>query len=327
MALGTKKQHFVPQLLLRQFADAKERLYAYDMSKDRSFPTTVRDAGHQNHFLTIPALDGKDGPGAYFEKLFQTYEHPAMEAILKIHAGLSTGILKVVGETERKALSRFIALQYLRTPEARTAALQSEELTKRILASTIAQANGYNTSDPAIASILESFSGTRPDDIARLHGELLLDPALIEDVATKLAAYVWLLAVNRTTAPLYVADNPVSIFRHVSQPGFGLGLLSRGAEVIVPLSSILQLSLFERQFVVREIPELESRDGFVQYEMKSVNVEFERSLQAQFATQFIYCEKPDFSDARRMCERNPELRDPNRARVEAEAFGRLYRPS
>ena len=78
---GVKKQHFVPQLLLRRFADENEQLFVYDLAADKSFPSTVRDTGHQNHFLTMPELDGKDGPGAHFEKLFQTYEGPAMTAL------------------------------------------------------------------------------------------------------------------------------------------------------------------------------------------------------------------------------------------------------
>ena len=57
---GTKKQHYVPQLLLRRFADAREALQVYDKAADRTYGTKVRDAGHENHFLSIPELDGDE---------------------------------------------------------------------------------------------------------------------------------------------------------------------------------------------------------------------------------------------------------------------------
>lgn len=326
MAKGTKKQHYVPQLLLRRFADENERLFVYNMAADKAFPSTVKDTGHQNHFLSVPALDGDDGPGAYYERLFQKYEGPAMGAIRDVEAALASGVLKVVGDTQREALARFIAVQYVRTPAAREQSLQLEELMKRVLAQEIAKRNELDTTDPSIASAIEKFARTDPENEAALHAERMLRPDFIDELAAMFSGHVWLLGVNNTPAPLYVADHPVAVHGHVERPGRGLGPGSYGAEVIVPLASKLQLSLFERKFIQDEIPPLEQLDGSVYAELTPENVEFQRSLQVQAAQQFIYCAADDFGLARSMCERDPGLRDPLRPRIEAVAFGKLERP-
>ncbi len=325
MATGTKKQHFVPQLLLRQFASKRERLYCYDMSRDRSFPISVSDAGHQNHFLSIPELDGDRGPGAHFEQLFQSYEGPAISAIRSVQAALAAGMIKAIGDPDRHALARFIAVQFLRTPAAREQTLQSAELMKRTLATEIARRNDIDVNDPTIAAVIDQFSTIPKEQQAQTHGEALLQPSFIEELATKLESHVWLLGLNRTRSPLYVADHPVSLHAHVERPGRGLGIASFGAEVTLPLSSTLQLSLFERRFI-QELDGVEGQDGCIYLSLSGENVLHQRSLQVRAARQFLYCETDDFGDARDICNAHPELRDPQRPRLEAWAFGKHELP-
>ena len=326
MAKGTKKQHFVPQLLLRQFADRDEHLFVYNMAADRSHGSSVRDAGHQNHFLSVPTLDGEDGPGAHYERLFQGYEGPAMTAISEIQAGLTAGVMKVIGDSQRQALSRFIAVQYVRTPAAREQAFQLVELMRRVLATEIAKRNDFDTTDPKIAEAIERFTAIPSEEEAALHGEQMLQPEYIEDIAKVLAGHVWLVGINRTDKPLYVADHPVALHGHVDRPGRGIGPASYGAEVILPLSSTIQLSLLERKFVLRETDALERLDGGVYSQLNGDNVLFQRAKQVFAAQQFVYCERDDFHDARRICSEHPELRDPRRPRVEAVAFGKVGHP-
>jgi hypothetical protein len=43
-----KKHHFVPQFLLRNFADVRGRLMVHRMDRDTSYPASVGDLGHRN---------------------------------------------------------------------------------------------------------------------------------------------------------------------------------------------------------------------------------------------------------------------------------------
>jgi hypothetical protein len=323
--IGTKKQHFVPQLLLRQFADSREHLFAYDMVRNVSFGNSVQNSGHQNHFLSIPALDGTRGAGAYFESLFQTYEGPAINAIRSIQTAIAESKQPVVGSAEREDLARFIGVQYLRTPAARTLFLQFAGVVKHSLASEIAKRNDFDVTDPAIQDLIREFSSVPASEQAEFHGDLI-KPDFISELADVLSGHVWLLGTNDTGSALYVADNPVALHLHVPRPGRGTGLGTYAVEVQFPLSSRLQLSMIDRSFVRKEIPQIEANDGAIYLPLTPENVEFQRSLQVNAASRFIYCEDDDFAIARLLCSTHPELRDPARAMVDGYAFGERVTP-
>jgi hypothetical protein len=78
---ATYKQHFVPRLLLRRFADTHERLWAYDKLNDAIFRTNVEDAAQKHNWLSLPGTDPADAPGATAEQFFGQYEDDAAEAI------------------------------------------------------------------------------------------------------------------------------------------------------------------------------------------------------------------------------------------------------
>jgi hypothetical protein len=324
---GTRRQHFIPQLLLSNFARENGRLFAYDMAADRSFSTTVRDAGQQGHFLSDHVRDGDGGSGSYFERFFQDFEGAAATAIRSVRSHLQLGVLPVIGPNERGPLARFVALQYLRTPAARCEAVQVAEMLKRSIAMEIASKNAFDVENPSVQCVIERFATLAPGDEREIQAESLLDPDFIEETAKKLSAHVWLVGINGASQPLYIADNPVALHAHVDRPTQGLGITSYGVEVVLPISSALQLSAFEREFVRGELPsEVESLDGCLYTSLNPDNVLYERWLQVTSARQFIYCELDDFADARKICEANPELRNPDRPLVEGDAFGRHIVP-
>lgn len=117
--MGTKKQHYVPQLHLRRFALHDGRLAVFDKANSQVRWLTPEQTGHENHFLTIPELDGADGSGAFFELLFGKAEETAAPAIQDVIDRLQLGVVEVISAQTREILSSFLALQYLRTRAAR----------------------------------------------------------------------------------------------------------------------------------------------------------------------------------------------------------------
>ena len=321
------RPHTIAQLHLRNFTGADKHLFEYDMATNKVRRTGVRNAAFEYGFLAIPELNGGNKPGSYFELFLQKYEGPAALAILSVQTALKNGIVAALGVSERDALSRFLALQFIRTPAARSMAIQTNEITRRALAIDVAEHNDIDMADPAIGHIIDQFSELPPTEHAKFHAEMLLDAPFIEYLATVLMGHVWLLRVNRTGTPLYLGDQPLALHCHVSRDGRGLGLRTYGVELVFPLSSTLQLALVERRFVRDRVPFLETHDGRAWRPMERGEVEFERSLEVQTALRFVYCETDDFSDARRECERDLTLRDPGRPRVEANAFGKSMLPS
>ena len=55
-----KKQHYVPQFLLRNFAtENTEKLFTFDKQQDKIFSTTVKDSASEKGFYNIQGLSGK----------------------------------------------------------------------------------------------------------------------------------------------------------------------------------------------------------------------------------------------------------------------------
>jgi len=77
----SRKHHYVPQAQLRHFTHDGERkkLFVYDKSKGKSYPSVVADTGMENHFNTIiegderlnfePMFDNADAGGGYIVNL------------------------------------------------------------------------------------------------------------------------------------------------------------------------------------------------------------------------------------------------------------------
>jgi hypothetical protein len=325
-AKGTIKQHFVPQFLLRYFANSQERLYAYNLVADKSFVTRVKDIGHQNHFLSVPALDGAHGAGDHFERFFQGYEGSASTALREINARRRLGLLQIIGPDERTSLSRFLAVQYLRTPAARTTAVQIAGIIKHALGLEVAKQNDFDITDSAVRRTVEEFATMSADEQLEAQVTGLLDPIFIDETASNLREHVWLVGISRADNPLYIADNPVALHGHVPQRGHGLGIKSYGVEVMCPLSSTMQLSLIERRFVRDAMPQVEASDGCLYEPLTRDNVLFQRWKQVTSAQQFVYCESDDFQDAKQIADSDHDLRDPDRPRVDGWAFGRRALP-
>ena len=58
--MASKKQHYVPQFLLRQFAvpGSGNQIAVYRITADQFIPqTSIRDQAHENYFYGIPQVD------------------------------------------------------------------------------------------------------------------------------------------------------------------------------------------------------------------------------------------------------------------------------
>jgi hypothetical protein len=310
---GTKKQHYIPQLLLRRFADARETLQVYDKATDRSYGTSVRDAGHQNHFLSIPELDGDDGPGAVFEPFFQTIEGPAATAIDRVVNAAGSGVLHVIDDDARVALALFIALQYIRTPAARDLILEYMEATRRTmeqLGQEIARRNGFGR---RIRKRVTFEWNT--DDPTKMHASFGLQPKMIEELAVRLIEGHWYVLVNNTTRGFYLSDNPVGYHCHVDREGRGVGLGTYSVEVSLPLTPRYVLLIVEARYAREQGIATAYRDGHLYGTDRLEHIDWYRSLQVNASRRFVFALERDFELAAEMCRADPKVRSSKRDQV------------
>jgi hypothetical protein len=154
---------------------------------------------------------------------------------------------------------------------------------------------------------------------ALLHVMTLFNPQLLSGVTAALHRHIWLLGINRTGTPLYTSDNPAARFAHLTDPVTSYsGPGAAGIEVAFPLTPSHVLILFDR-YIFRYYEESEGQ----RLTLDAGRVEHYNAMQVVESQRWVFSPTNDFTVAERVCSERPELRDPQRKRVEVVVAGDL----
>ena len=108
-----KKQHYVPQFILKNFKDGKKkRVHVYDKHRKLSYASSINDAACENGYYNIKI----DGIGYTIENKIASLEDISSTIISNI---IKSGTLSVLSSNDLMFLSLFCAVQILRTPTQR----------------------------------------------------------------------------------------------------------------------------------------------------------------------------------------------------------------
>ncbi len=136
MVKSKKKQHFVPQCYLKDFADENYQLYVFDKFECRSFKSRVADIAQKHRFYDFlqesdDAIPSASDGDVVFSLKFkddmpdpQSVEH-ALSKLEDDYAAALGELQQTIAKrkpltTEQKYIfSHFIAVQWRRTPEYR----------------------------------------------------------------------------------------------------------------------------------------------------------------------------------------------------------------
>ena len=294
-----KKQHYVPQFLLKRFGVGKknrEKLWVLDKRTENVFQSSVRDIGHENKFYQYLDKDKILDP----EDLFNNVESYAAPLIAKIHKSrkLSRNKSELIG------LSYFMATQMLRTPHTRN---EMENFRKLIIAKWGDDIKVY-PDDP------KTIGEYGPKD-AKLSSLRILSE--IPDFAKLLQDKVWSLCETPDHESYIISDNPVTKHNMVKRSGRGnLGLRNEGIEIYLPISPQYTLQALCPKLSLTAVltPQLSKKyknalEKGTSILQQTENVEFLNSLQVIWAERFIYAKaKKHLEMPRDMLLTNPELK-------------------
>lgn len=110
----TKKQHYVPQFLLRRFGTGKkrrEKIWVLDKSTGKVFQSSIKDIGHENYFYEHEELSNNIDIEQLLGKT-ESYVAPLLSRINK-----SGKLFR--DKPELVGLSYFVAVQLARSPVVR----------------------------------------------------------------------------------------------------------------------------------------------------------------------------------------------------------------
>jgi hypothetical protein len=316
-------QHYVPQLLLRGFANGKRKqVYAFDKWNDRSFRSSTRNLACQRGFYDLPGPDP-----ARLDDWLTKLEVAVAPIIQRIRERSRISDLQ---PPERHWVAAFIAVQHVRTVHHREV---WGDINKQ-MASAIREMGV----EPNSVRGFEEFSESqlRDDAIRDLPRTafMLLPHILNKD---------WLLLAPANRTEFWVGDHPVVLANNLN-PGDGLrgtlGFSVRGIEIYLPISSGLTLgclcpavrAMFQNatsfaspqwQHKIRNIEFLEALTGRSAIQLNSENVKYHNSLQAISAERFVFAEHDNFGMLKGMISSDPHLKSGNRI----EMVGRRRRAS
>lgn len=232
-----RKHHYIPEFYLRRFADGSGKVSMHRRSKAKPFLVPARTAAHELDFYTGTAGDGE--PTLVVEELLGKIESnaaPALDHFVKNGFPLS--------RFDREAISLFIGMQLVRTPEFRrgSEAIADAAIKGQIL-SEIRHLNrdairdflvehGLDSSDDTVDAIYDFSRDPSQVRVAPSKNDLLKQMVTIGlDAGKTLEQMSW--HVLRCPAPYFLtSDHPVVFLPPRDSEGYpGLGMLT--AEAIV----------------------------------------------------------------------------------------------
>lgn len=307
-----KNQHYVPQFLLRNFAqEPKQQVWVYDKLKGRAFQTSIRNVAAENAFYDIKLPDGVFTA----EKLLGELEADAAGFIRKV---LSEQNVLCLNEAERKMLALFVSVQMLRIPQQIDFLCQMNDLVRGKW--------GEFDGMPSVA-----------DQRHTAREIMITSVPMAVDFVPELLTKRWLLLKAHPEQEFMISDNPVAMTNSIRDPLRGtIGLAVKGVEIHLPISSTVTLSIFcksheeawyhaKRELdgirggVATSQKALEARakvfDDLVQGMEKGspvpllkITTDFQNQLQIANSTRFIFSNMGDFSLVRESIAKNPALK-------------------
>lgn len=314
------QHHYVPRFLLRNFTrGARSRIWVYDKATDRTFHTNVKNVAAEKGFYDLELNDSV----ITFEPSLASLE-TRTSGLFEVFAREKR--LSNIDATSRALLAEFIAVQFVRTKEHR---LRFEHL-GTLLAKALRE-RGAGEED--IRKLVQEPQGPEAAKLAGLRA-LLESRRLVPPLLSKAGV----LFETKPEMPLYISDNPVTMHNEMDHGPYGnLGLMVKGIEVYLPISTTLCLGLLcpsiaeEFQKAHRNLRLLDRfapgaadallsqpRDARAFCEglingtpipIVEDNVAMLNSLQVMYSSRFVYCGSDSFALVKRMIRDNAKYRE------------------
>ncbi len=300
-----RKHHYVPQLLLRNFAAERgETLFAFDKASSRTFQVAVKDAAAEKGFNTSTW----NRESVCVEELYSEIEDLAAPILRNI---VENGRLCKFSPRDRVLLLRFATAQVIRTKAHRAVNAQLGTFMRMIAAKEGSQ------------EFKEWVGEFRPEKEKFEH--LKSTKRMVHEFSGALLDKDILLFETSKEIPLVISDNPVALTNTLNRSEFRstTGLASKQVEVYLPISPRFALG-----FMCKEIGE-EFRRACLFFGRKTptvildyllgiasrknqllapANSIFLNSIQIRNAERYVYSATADFALAEEMMINNPELK-------------------
>ncbi len=238
-------QHYVPQFLLRRFAGAEGRLWAYDAVDCKMFCTRPKSLAAEGYFYGATTKRATRKSTAIETWLAKEIDGPGADAIAGLHERR-----KLAGE-QAVAFFRFVAAQMHRTPASLQRANDScaptfQEMVERMVKydpevrrNVISEARAKGATAGEISELTRILDQGRLTVTPTRDFNISISLSTVELVAAELAKMQWtFLDVHPADGDLIIGDHPVTLtdVGPEGTPPGALGVKNPYIEIAMPLS-------------------------------------------------------------------------------------------
>lgn len=316
-----KVQHYVPQLLLRNFGSGKkDQVWVYDKANDRSFSTNVKNIASESRFYDFEIA----GEVVTLEPLLSKLEGIAKPLVKKI---LDADSVASLSAEDKVLMAAFLSVQLARTRAFREQWVDLPRLVRERLADLGDEVKEGTQAAELIRDLTENEAKAET-------GCFMVEAPQM--FAPHLASKHWVLIATERKHPFILGDNPVTLQNmNDMSPRGNLGILVPGIEIYLPLSPIRALAMWCPSIVemIRQGVEV-IRRGVVRSRESDIvlaineaintgrpltytgeNVENLNSLQVAWSERYLFSSVDDFRLTRNMLQAHPNLKRGPRARL------------
>ena len=265
---SSELHHYVPQFYLRRFTDRGGQLWVWDKLKDRIFQANPKKVAAENNFYWMQELaDAGHDPNTMEKQLSESEANVSMvtDQWLDWFCDLEPGKRIDIPEINRAEVALFVAVQYLRTLDARE---------------MVGALGGVDLVD---------------SESARLHTNLMWDLRVVHIIRDRIKNSIWIFGRNQTEVPFITSDNPVSFKTPDNRQWVRAGILSPGVYAVYPLSPDIVMYCYDRA----SWEKLSKFDGCLSpVQFTEELVESDNCGQVFMASRFVFSQMNKFDKAR-----------------------------
>ncbi|RSU45580.1 DUF4238 domain-containing protein [Sphingomonas sp. S-NIH.Pt15_0812] len=266
-----KLHHFVPQFYLNRFSSGKGKIWAWEKSTNRSFPTKSNSIAAETYFYRLSQYEKDGHDWSAMEKQFSHIEGEVNLITadwINWLADLTPMSEIPIPEINREIVSRYLSLQYLRTADTRE-----------------------------ILRALPNADGSKEisEEALRIaHTELLWNLDIVNDLAKKFHDSNWIFARNLSSIEFKTSDNPIAFRTNDNRQWRRLPGNFEDVYASFPLTPSLIMYFYPRSLAWGD------RLDFMSNKISPVlfdedMVHSENSGQVFMATRFMFAKVNDFS--------------------------------
>jgi hypothetical protein len=289
----TKRQHYVPQFLLRNFASTGNKIFVFDKQNEEIRQQSISNVALGKHFYDY--ID--NGQKHTLENDLARLESDASSILNKF---TSSTALKNISASDKKVILFFIVIQHFRT-------LQNRLYSKNL----------WNVLENAVKN--EEFSKTWFANLEDHWDKVLVNFVEHQINSMKLQApffmtlmenYEWFLLKPATGHIFLISDNPVAVWNSSDSPDVGLGFTLDGAEIYLPIAPNLMLLLINPNCMKIGMGDITIKtQTALPMILENKVMRLINGFQVIFSDRFVFSVKNDFKLASEMLASNPEWRE------------------